>query len=75
MILGIKGARLLQGVRGRPVSDVDALADALVALSRFAAAHGDTLASIDVNPFVVLPEGRGAVALDCLVVAKGAGDR
>jgi acyl-CoA synthetase (NDP forming) len=72
MISGIKGARLLQGVRGRPMSDVDALADALVALSRFAAGHADTLASIDVNPFVVMPEGHGAVALDCIVVPKGA---
>lgn len=75
MISGIKGVRLLRGVRGRPASDVDALADALAALSQFAAGHGDALASIDVNPFVVMPEGRGAVALDCMVVPKGAGDR
>lgn len=74
MISGIKGARLLQGVRGRPISDVDALADALVALSQFAAGHADTLVSVDVNPFMVLPEGLGAVALDCLVVPKGAED-
>ena len=70
MISGINGAKLLHGVRGRPPSDVDALADALVALSRFAADHADTLASVDLNPFVVLPEGQGAVALDCLVVPK-----
>ena len=72
MIFGIKGAKLLRGVRGHPPSDVDALADALVALSRFADGHGDILASIDINPFVVFPEGRGALALDCLVVPKGA---
>ncbi len=74
MIISIKGAKLLQGVRGAPPSDVDALADALVALSRFAAGHGDTLASIDVNPFVVMPQGHGAVALDCMVVPKSAED-
>ena len=70
MIMSIKGVKLLQGVRGAPPSDIDALADALVALSQFAACHADTLASIDVNPFVVLPKGQGAVALDCLVVPK-----
>jgi acyl-CoA synthetase (NDP forming) len=72
MILGIKGGKLLQGVRGGPPSDIDALADALVALSQFADGHADTLASVDVNPFVVLPKGQGAVALDCLVVPKDA---
>ena len=72
MIAGIKGAKLLEGVRGAPPCDLDTLADALAALSRFAAGHADTLASVDINPFVVLPQGQGAVALDCLVVPKGA---
>lgn len=75
MILGIKGVKLLQGVRGGPPSDINALADALVELSQFAASHAGTLASVDVNPFVVLPKGRGAVALDCLIVPKNADDR
>jgi len=70
MILSIKGAKLLQGVRGGPPCDLDALADALAALSRFAASHAHTLASVDINPLVVLPKGQGAVALDCLVVPK-----
>ena len=39
MIRGIKGHRLLAGARGRPAVDEAALADALVALSRFAEAH------------------------------------
>lgn len=72
MILSIKGAKILQGARGRPPCDLDALAGALAALSRFAARHGETLASADINPFTVLPKGQGAVALDCLVVPKGA---
>ncbi len=72
MILGIEGVKILQGARGRPPCDLDALAGALAALSRFAASHGETLASADINPFTVLPKGQGAVALDCLVVPKGA---
>ncbi|MEC9368711.1 MAG: acetate--CoA ligase family protein [Pseudomonadota bacterium] len=70
MIAETRGAALLAGARGRPVADVDALAGAIVALSRLAACCGDQLSSIDLNPFVVLPEGKGAVALDCLAVPK-----
>ena len=70
MVAGLRGARVLQGTRGRPRCDVDALADAVAALSRFAAAHADTLGSVDVNPFVVLPEGRGGLALDALIVSR-----
>jgi len=68
MIAEIHGARLLSGVRGNPPSDTKALAQALVALSRFAASHASQLDSVDLNPFVVLPQGEGAMALDCLVV-------
>ncbi len=70
MIAEIKGIKLLQGARGAPPSDIEALADALVALSQFAAMHGDQLHSIDLNPFIVMPQGQGVMALDCLVVPK-----
>ena len=72
MIEETKGAKLLKGVRGKPAADVDALADALVNLSTFAAANADNLSSVDLNPFVVLEKGKGAVALDALVVPKAA---
>jgi acyl-CoA synthetase (NDP forming) len=70
MVEETKGAKLLRGVRGKPAADMDALADALAKLSRFAAANAGSLSSVDLNPFVVLPEGQGAVALDSLVVPK-----
>lgn len=63
-------ARMLEGVRGRPRCDVEALAAAVAALSRFAAAHADVIESVDVNPLVVLPEGEGAFALDALIVGR-----
>lgn len=63
-----KGSRLLRGHRGRPPCDIEALAEALVDLSRFAADHSDRLGSVDLNPFIVQPEGQGCMALDCLVV-------
>lgn len=70
MIREIQGFKLLQGVRGAPPSDINALANALVALSQFAAIHADQLDSVDINPFVVLEQGKGAMALDSLVVPK-----
>ena len=67
MIDQLRGRALLDGVRGAPPADVDALAEALALLSLFAAANADTIASIDINPFVVLARGQGAIALDALI--------
>jgi acetate---CoA ligase (ADP-forming) len=72
MIRGIRSFRVLEGVRGRPPADVDALAAALARLSVIAAAHGDAIESIDVNPFLVRAKGQGAVALDALVIRERA---
>lgn len=71
MIDEIRGRPMLDGVRGAPAADIPALAEALAALSRFAAAHRDRLLSVDLNPFVVLPKGQGAMALDAVVELKG----
>jgi acyl-CoA synthetase (NDP forming) len=70
MIGEVKGTALLRGTRGRPPADLDALADALAALSRLAAARRDDFAAIDINPFLVRREGRGAVALDALIIPR-----
>lgn len=67
MIRGIKGFALLAGARGRPAVDLDALADAIVALSRFGAAHPN-VASAEINPFIALPEG--GVAVDALILIE-----
>jgi acyl-CoA synthetase (NDP forming) len=70
MIDSIKARKVLDGWRGAPAADIDALADALVALSRFAAAAGEKLESIDINPFVALPKGKGAIALDAVLAVR-----
>jgi acyl-CoA synthetase (NDP forming) len=59
--------RLLDGVRGQAASDVAALADAAARFSGLAAALGDRVKEIDVNPIIVLPTG--CVAVDALVIA------
>jgi acetate---CoA ligase (ADP-forming) len=71
MIDEIRGRAMLDGVRGAPPSDIDALADALSRLSVFAAANAETIDSIDVNPFIVLP--KGAAAVDALIVPSEGG--
>jgi acyl-CoA synthetase (NDP forming) len=67
MIRSLKGFPLLDGARGKPKADVKALAEALSALSRFAVAAGPRLASVDVNPMLVLPAGQGAYAADAVI--------
>jgi succinyl-CoA synthetase beta subunit len=73
MIREIQGFPLLDGARGRPKADVEAAAQALSRLSLYAAAMGDRLDSIDINPFIVRPAGKGALAVDALVVPAGKG--
>ena len=54
----LNGAALLDGVRGAKPADREALADLMVALSRFAADHADAIAEIDLNPVIVHPKAR-----------------
>ncbi|HVL74979.1 MAG TPA: acetate--CoA ligase family protein, partial [Noviherbaspirillum sp.] len=72
MIAECRSAPLLDGYRGAPLADKEALAAAIVRLSELAATCGDSLESIDINPFAVLPQGRGALALDAVVIGRGA---
>ncbi|SOY64045.1 acetate--CoA ligase family protein [Cupriavidus taiwanensis] len=74
MIGRLKTAPLLQGFRGRPKADVDALAEAIVAFSRMVATLGDRLVEAEINPVFVLPEGQGVVAADGVAVLAG-GDK
>ncbi|MBV1799948.1 acetate--CoA ligase family protein [Siccirubricoccus sp. G192] len=68
MLRSIKGRALLQGARGRQPVDEGALAEALVALSRFAAAHGEALESVEVNPFMALPQG--GMGVDAVILRR-----
>ena len=65
-LLGLKGAALLQGVRGRPPADLEAIADAALRLAALAHDLGDLVDALDINPLIALPSG--AVAVDALIV-------
>ncbi len=66
MISELRGVPLLQGARGRPPADVDALVDVIVRVSRLASA--DAIEQLDLNPVAVRARGDGAVAVDVLAV-------
>jgi acetyltransferase len=70
MIAEVKGSRLLQGFRGRPKADIDALADILVQVSHMAVNLEGKLEELDINPLMVLPDGRGVKAADALVTLR-----
>jgi acetyltransferase len=64
----LKGAKLLDGLRGAPPADRTALARLIAAVSRFAADHAEAIAEIDLNPVIVHPEGAGLSIVDALIV-------
>ena len=70
MIAETRAGKVLRGMRGKGPYDIAALATALSRLSVFAAEHGGRIDSAEINPFVVLPEGRGATALDAVIVTR-----
>lgn len=65
MVAELRGARLLHGYRGSPPLDVEALVDALVAVSDLVAGWPVGF-ELDLNPVLVLPEG--VCALDAALV-------
>jgi succinyl-CoA synthetase beta subunit len=68
MAKDLKTWPLLDGFRGRPKADVDALVDAIVAFSRMAAQLGERLVEAEINPVFVLPQGQGVRAADGVLV-------
>ncbi len=67
MVRQVKGYRLLEGVRGEPGVDIDALLEAIQRISQLV---GDfpQVAELDINPFVAFERGGRPVALDARVI-------
>ena len=71
MLGELRIAQLLVGTRGRPSSDLAALAEAICRFSVLIASLADVLSEVDVNPFIASPAG--AFAVDALVIANKGG--
>ena len=69
LLKGLRGWALLEGLRGRPASDVEALVELIVAVSRYAAVNARTLRSLDLNPVIVHPKGDGLTIADALILS------
>jgi hypothetical protein len=70
LIEGTRARTLLRGFRGSPPADLDALLSALMTLSGYAATHAGQLLEMEINPFIVLPRGRGAYGVDALIIKR-----
>ncbi|MCP3957950.1 MAG: hypothetical protein GY719_08870 [bacterium] len=63
MIAGIRGAPLLEGVRGEPAADRAVLRDVLLRLAQLVVRH-PRIRELDVNPFLAAPGRETSKALD-----------
>jgi acyl-CoA synthetase (NDP forming) len=68
MAMSLKTWPLLDGYRGRPKADVEALVKAIVAFSEMVATLGERLLEAEINPLFVLDQGQGVRAADGIVV-------
>ncbi|MFH1079029.1 MAG: acetate--CoA ligase family protein [Pseudomonadota bacterium] len=68
MISEIRGGKILDGMRGKPPADKQAIIDTLVALSTLITDMRDEIQEIDVNPLMVYR--KGAIAADALLTLR-----
>ena len=74
MIREIRGLPVLEGTRGQPGVDFEALESLLLSVSAFVESHPE-VAELDLNPVFAYPAGHqdgGAVAVDARVVLSEA---
>lgn len=69
MVESIKTIKLLKGVRGEKPSDLKAIADSLQRLSQLVVDFSE-IKEFDINPLLVLEEGKGARVVDARIILK-----
>jgi acetate---CoA ligase (ADP-forming) len=70
MIPQIRGYNILKGVRGKKPADLAVLKSVLEKMAFLADELRDQIAEIDINPLIVLEEGKGAQAVDALILLR-----
>jgi len=63
----LKVAPLFKGFRGAPPADLIAAADAILAVASLVQKDPVSIIELDINPLILLAEGRGVVAADALI--------
>ncbi len=69
-LAGLQSAPLLQGFRGAPRADLEAAAEAVIAVAALVERDPERIIELDINPLMVLAEGHGVVAADALISVK-----
>ena len=64
---GLRIAPILEGIRGEPPVDVEALSEVAVSVGKLMLAAGAGIASLDLNPVMVGARGEGALVVDALI--------
>jgi acetyltransferase len=67
MLTEIRAHALLDGIRGQPAADKDAIVDALLRIGQLVLDFPEIL-ELDINPLVVYPKGEGVVAIDMRLI-------
>ena len=68
MLREVQAFALVRGYRGAPTGDLEALAEAVARLSLLAL--DPCVQEAEINPMLIMPEGRGACALDALIITR-----
>ena len=69
MIGEIRAHALLDGVRGKPPMDKEAIVDTLIRIGQLVQDFPE-IAELDINPLMVYPRGQGAIAIDMRLVLQ-----
>lgn len=69
MICQIRSFKILEGFRGQPPSDIDAIAECLLRLSQLSQ-EIEEIEELDINPLIVFAKGQGAQVVDARILLK-----
>ncbi len=69
MIREIKGYKVLEGYRGQPPRDIEAIKDIIIKVSKLME-ELEGIQDVDLNPIVVYEKGKGAYVADARVIIK-----
>ena len=67
MITRTKAHKILEGFRGEPASDIEAIAECLKRLSQFVIDF-EEIKELDINPMIVYEKGKGCVIVDARII-------